>query len=298
MSSTAIVIPMPVETKRLHSRRRPRQSCRCSCFRISRSRRCSSWPARCRRPATAGSHGSFSDARAGRAVLDRPGCLRPSGAAAVLPFRRGDQKPRVLHGRLPARGARRWAGRRGEPPVDGAWRLRRRTSLAETEYRREIEVTIEPFRGLLLGLYFVSVGAAINPALIIARPGLILGLAVALVAVKAPTFFGLGRALSLPSRAAAEMALLLGPGGEFGFVMISAALAGGLIDRALATTLVSAVAISMLVIPALARLGARIGRRPAATRGCEGAGDPAGQRGGPRHHRRLRPRRRAGRRHA
>ena len=52
--------------------------------------------------------------------------------------------------------------------------------LAETEYRREIEVTIEPFKGLLLGLYFVSVGAGINPALILARPGLILGLAAAL----------------------------------------------------------------------------------------------------------------------
>ena len=63
--------------------------------------------------------------------------------------------------------------------------------LAETEYRREIEVTIEPFRGLLLGLYFVSVGAAINPAFIIARPGLILGLAAALAAVKALTLFGL-----------------------------------------------------------------------------------------------------------
>ena len=55
------------------------------------------------------------------------------------------------------------------------------------------------------------------------------------------------------------MALLLGPGGEFGFVMIGAALAGGLIDRALSTTLVSAVAISMLAIPGLAKLGARIG---------------------------------------
>ena len=53
--------------------------------------------------------------------------------------------------------------------------------LAETEYRREIEVTIEPFRGLLLGLYFVSVGAAINPAFIVARPGLIFGLAAALI---------------------------------------------------------------------------------------------------------------------
>jgi monovalent cation:H+ antiporter-2, CPA2 family len=134
--------------------------------------------------------------------------------------------------------------------------------LAETEYRREIEVTIEPFRGLLLGLYFVSVGAAINPAFIIARPGLIFGLAAALVAAKALMLFGLGRAFRVPSRAAAETSLLLGPGGEFGFVMIGAALAGGLIDRMLATTLVSAVTISMLVIPGLAKLGARIGSAP------------------------------------
>ena len=58
------------------------------------------------------------------------------------------------------------------------------------------------------------------------------------------------------------MSLLLGPGGEFGFVMIGVALAGGLIDRTLATTLISAVAISMLAIPALAKLGARIGSTP------------------------------------
>jgi K+:H+ antiporter len=134
--------------------------------------------------------------------------------------------------------------------------------LAETEYRREIEVTIEPFRGLLLGLYFVSVGAAINPGFIAARPGLILGLAATLVAVKALMLFGLGRAFRLPTHAAAETSLLLGPGGEFGFVMIGAALVGGLIDRTLATALISAVAISMLVIPGLAKLGARIGSVP------------------------------------
>ena len=134
--------------------------------------------------------------------------------------------------------------------------------LAETEYRREIEVTIEPFKGLLLGLYFVSVGAEINPALILARPGVILGLAAALIATKGLIIFGLARGFRLPARVGAEMALLLGPGGEFGFVMIGAALAGSLIDRQLATTLVTAVAISMLTIPGLARLGALIDARP------------------------------------
>ena len=134
--------------------------------------------------------------------------------------------------------------------------------LAETEYRREIEVTIEPFRGLLLGLYFLSVGATINPAFILARPLLILGLVVTLTVAKGLTLFGLSRAFRMPSRSAAETSLLLGPGGEFGFVMIGAALAGGLIDRALATTLITAVALSMIVIPGLAKLGARIGSVP------------------------------------
>ena len=136
--------------------------------------------------------------------------------------------------------------------------------LAETEYRRAIEVTIEPFRGLLLGLYFVSVGAGINPAFIIERPGLILGLAVGLIALKGLMLLALARGFRLPPRVSAETALLLGPGGEFGFVMIGAALAGGLIDRTLATTLISAVALSMLAIPGLAKLGARIGSAPRA----------------------------------
>ncbi len=134
--------------------------------------------------------------------------------------------------------------------------------LAETEYRREIEVTIEPFKGLLLGLYFVSVGAGINLPLILARPGVLLGLVAALIAAKGLIVFTLARGFRLPARVGAEMALLLGPGGEFGFVMIGAALAGGLIDRALATTLTGVIAISMLTIPALARLGARIGSPP------------------------------------
>ena len=170
--------------------------------------------------------------------------------------------------------------------------------LAETEYRREIEVTIEPFRGLLLGLYFVSVGAGINPAFIAARPGLILGLAAALAAAKGLTLFGLARAFRLPPRVAAEMSLLLGPGGEFGFVMIGAALAGGLIDRGAGDD-------------AHQRGGdidardsgagqARGAHRLAAASGCGqgGAGDSAGERGLPGDHRRLRPRRRADRRHA
>ena len=152
--------------------------------------------------------------------------------------------------------------------------------LAETEYRREIEVTIEPFKGLLLGLYFMSVGAEINPALIVALPGLILGLAAAMIAVKGLILIGLAQAFRLPARVGAEMAMLLGPGGEFGFVMIGAALAGGLVDRSLATTLVSAVAISMLAIPALAKLGQRVGSAPRPQAGAAREETPPGDEDG------------------
>ena len=82
-----------------------------------------------------------------------------------------------------------------------------------------------------------------------------------MIAVKGLILIGLAEAFRLPARVGAEMAMLLGPGGD-GFVMIGAALAGGLVDRALATTLVAAVAISMLAIPALAKLGQRIGSAP------------------------------------
>ncbi len=134
--------------------------------------------------------------------------------------------------------------------------------LAETEYRREIEVTIAPFRGLLLGLFFVSVGAEINLPLLFSEPGLILGLVAALIAMKGMTLIALAKGFRLPARVGVEMAMLLGPGGEFAFVMVGAALAGGLVDRPLATILVGAVALSMLTIPALAKLGARFGSPP------------------------------------
>jgi monovalent cation:H+ antiporter-2, CPA2 family len=136
--------------------------------------------------------------------------------------------------------------------------------LAETEYRRAIEVAIEPFKGLLLGLYFVSVGAEINLPVLFARPLIILGLAAAFVALKSLILVALARGFRLPTRVGAEMALLLGPGGEFAFVMLAAARAGGLLGRPLATALIGAVAITMLAIPALAKLGALIGAPPKA----------------------------------
>jgi len=135
--------------------------------------------------------------------------------------------------------------------------------LAETEFRREIEVTIEPFKGLLLGLFFVSVGAQLDLSILTAAPVVTIGIAVLLIAIKALIVFVLGRLFGAPSRVAGEAALLLGPGGEFAFVMFGAAIAGGVVDRADGAILLVAVALSMMAIPSLGRLGAALARRRA-----------------------------------
>jgi len=135
--------------------------------------------------------------------------------------------------------------------------------LAETEFRREIEVTIEPFKGLLLGLFFVSIGAELDLSLLFASPAAILMLAAGLIAVKAATLMALGRAFHLPGRVSREMALLLAPGGEFAFVMIGLAMAGGLVGAPIGRSALVAATLTMFAIPALARLGEYLAGRPA-----------------------------------
>ena len=93
--------------------------------------------------------------------------------------------------------------------------------LAETEFRHEVEVTIEPFKGLLLGLFFVSIGAGLDLSLVVSAPLATLGVAAGLIAVKFVVTYCAGRALRLPNMVAAKSALVLGPGGEFAFVMIT-----------------------------------------------------------------------------
>jgi CPA2 family monovalent cation:H+ antiporter-2 len=136
--------------------------------------------------------------------------------------------------------------------------------LAETEYRREIQVTIEPFKGLLLGLFFVSVGAQLDLNTLAERPAAVIGLAAGFVAVKALVVFLLGLIFRVPSRLAAEMGLLLGPGGEFAFVVVAAAVAGGVVADADGRLLLVAAALSMFAIPTLGRIGALINARPRA----------------------------------
>ncbi len=132
--------------------------------------------------------------------------------------------------------------------------------LAETEYRHEVEVTIEPFKGLLLGLFFVSVGIGLDLTRLASHPFLILGAAGGLIGLKAVVTFAAARVMGVRSAAAAESALVLAAGGEFAFVIIGAAMGDRLIGRSLGQSLLVAATLSMFAIPTLAWIGARIGR--------------------------------------
>jgi CPA2 family monovalent cation:H+ antiporter-2 len=133
--------------------------------------------------------------------------------------------------------------------------------LAETEYRREIEVTIEPFKGLLLGLFFVAVGAGLDLSRLILNPGTTLGLALCVIAVKAAITYGSARMLGLPWRVALESSLMLAPGGEFAFVLIGAAVESHVVAEATAVDANIAVTLSLFAVPALATLSRRLVRK-------------------------------------
>jgi len=126
--------------------------------------------------------------------------------------------------------------------------------LAETEYRRQIEVAIQPFQGLLLGLFFVSVGARLDLSQIIADPAPTIGVAAGFVAVKAITLFPIALLMGLPKRAAGEVAIVLGPGGEFALILIGAAVAGNIVSGTAGATTTVAATLTMVTIPLLIRV--------------------------------------------
>jgi CPA2 family monovalent cation:H+ antiporter-2 len=133
--------------------------------------------------------------------------------------------------------------------------------LAETEFRRQIETLIEPFKGLLLGAFFLLVGMGINLADVAARPLTILGLALLLVLIKAAIIYVIGRFLRLERDALVETALILGPGGEFAFVLMGAAFAAGVVTGPTSGTVSILVSVSMATIPLLSVLGRALAKR-------------------------------------
>ena len=102
--------------------------------------------------------------------------------------------------------------------------------LAESEYRRELETDIEPFKGLLLGLFFIALGVSIDFAGVLAPPLLIAGGVLGFLLLKALVLCGTGRAMPLPRPARPVFIILLAQGGEFGFVVFQSAANAGVID--------------------------------------------------------------------
>src|SRR5918997_3006871 len=133
--------------------------------------------------------------------------------------------------------------------------------LAETEYRRAIEAMIDPFKGLLLGVFFVSVGAGLDLTRLAANPLLIVTGTLLLIGLKAAVIFWVASIFRLARRVALRTALLLGPGGEFAFVILGAAMAVGLVPDALGQESLVIATLSMFAIPALARIGLSLGER-------------------------------------
>ena len=129
--------------------------------------------------------------------------------------------------------------------------------LAESEYRRELETDLEPFKGLLLGLFFIAVGMSIDFAVIMQQPALVAAVVLGFLVLKALVLWAMCRAMPIPLAERPVFVILLAQGGEFGFVVFQGAAGAGAIDAAAASLLVAAVAISMLLTPLLLVLADR-----------------------------------------
>ena len=130
--------------------------------------------------------------------------------------------------------------------------------LADSEYRHELEGDIEPFKGLLLGLFFIAVGASIDFSLVLSRPGLVGGLVAALIAVKLVVLAALGRSFRMSLDQNMLFAFALAQGGEFAFVLFSFAGRHGVVAADVAAPLVAVVALSMALTPLLVLVDERL----------------------------------------
>ena len=133
--------------------------------------------------------------------------------------------------------------------------------LAETEFRREVELSIEPFKGLLLGVFFVGVGIGLDLDAVAADPGGVFGLAIVLTLMKAGLIYGAARLWGVKNRTAIETALVLGPAGEFAFVILGAGLVEGIASPAFTRTVMLAATISIFTIPVMALIADRLTRQ-------------------------------------
>ncbi|MDH4125386.1 MAG: monovalent cation:proton antiporter-2 (CPA2) family protein [Gammaproteobacteria bacterium] len=133
--------------------------------------------------------------------------------------------------------------------------------LADSEYRHALEINIDPFKGLLLGLFFIAVGMSVNVQLLLSEPLSIVGLTIGLILAKALVLYALARAFGLDGNASRSMALILAQGGEFAFVLFTLARNSAVLDGATTDKLFLVVTLSMMATPILYLLDARIRRR-------------------------------------
>lgn len=133
--------------------------------------------------------------------------------------------------------------------------------LAESEYRHELEANIEPFKGLLLGLFFISVGAGINFTLLAHEPGMVLGLLALLILIKCLVLQGLGGVSRMNASHRWTFALALAQGSEFAFVLLTLAYQSQLLSAHLVSLLTLVVALSMALTPVLLILNQRFVQR-------------------------------------
>lgn len=133
--------------------------------------------------------------------------------------------------------------------------------LAETEYRHQVAADIQPFRGLLLGLFFMTVGISLDLGIIFENTLLVLGLLVGLIVLKTVITMALCRISGVSMSVSLNTALVLSQAGEFGFVLFALAGGFGLLETREATILSAVIALSMAVTPGLAWLGNRLHKR-------------------------------------
>ncbi|HEY0063904.1 MAG TPA: glutathione-regulated potassium-efflux system protein KefC [Telluria sp.] len=123
--------------------------------------------------------------------------------------------------------------------------------LADSEYRHALETDLEPFKGLLLGLFFIAVGMSIDFGVFMAQPWLILGLVAAFLIIKTAVLYGLAKAVGIPRSQQALFAFLLSQGGEFAFVVFGAAQTAKVFTDNVGSILIVVVALSMVCTPLL-----------------------------------------------
>jgi glutathione-regulated potassium-efflux system protein KefB len=133
--------------------------------------------------------------------------------------------------------------------------------LADSPYRHELEADIDPFRSILLGLFFVAVGMMLDLGAIWARPAFVVGMALCLVVVKAAVLFVLAKAFRMDNRRALKLGLLLSQGGEFAFVLFAAAQSALIIAPEAASLFSAIVTLSMATTPFLMMLNDWLDRR-------------------------------------